>query len=64
MNENNFDRLPGPSLPRGNDSEACSNLPAEAYLRISNERYAKDSVLDDRLSFDDLQMLSDMGILL
>jgi|HubBroStandDraft_2_1064218.scaffolds.fasta_scaffold03589_8 hypothetical protein len=64
MKEDDFDSLPGPSVPPGIEPEAGSSLPAEPYLRISNERYAKDSVLDDRLSSDDLQMLSDMGVLL
>jgi hypothetical protein len=32
------------------------------FIRVSNDRYAKDSALDDRLSFNDKQMLSDMGI--
>jgi hypothetical protein len=64
MNEDNSNSLPRPSVPPGIEPETGSSLPAEPYLRISNERYAKDSALDDRLSFDDLQMLSDMGILL
>jgi hypothetical protein len=63
MDQNDFDSFPRPSLP-GDIEAHGSAAPTEPYLRISNERYAKDSVLDDRLSFDDLQMLSDMGILL
>ena len=34
----------------------------QPYIRISNERYAADSSLEDRLSFEDRQMLSKMGI--
>jgi len=33
-------------------------------IRVSNDRYAKDATFEDRLSLEDKQMLSDMGILL
>jgi hypothetical protein len=37
------------------------NIPC---IRVSNDRYAKDATLEDRLSLEDRQMLREMGILL
>ena len=31
-------------------------------IKISNDRYAMDARLEDRLSLEDMQMLKDMGI--
>ena len=45
-----------------NSIDAGDHGEDQQYIRISNERYAKDSTLDDRLSLEDRQMLSDMGI--
>lgn len=33
-------------------------------IRVSNNRYAKDATLEDRLTIEDSQMLRDMGIAL
>jgi hypothetical protein len=44
---------------RRKDRRASPNAPC---IRISNDRYAKDATLEDRLSLEDMQLLKDMGI--
>lgn len=43
------------------DRRAGLNVPC---IKISNDRYAMDVRLEDRLSLEDMQMLKDMGIAL
>ena len=35
-----------------------------AFLRISNQRYAKEATFEERLTLDDKQLLKQMGITL
>jgi hypothetical protein len=37
--------------------------PGALYLHLSNERYATKLTFEERLTFQDRQMLKDMGIL-
>ncbi len=38
-------------------------VPRAPYLRVSNERYAMNLTFEERLTYEDRQMLKDMGIL-
>lgn len=62
MSDKNYKNMVDGVMQNSNDAGDHHEAGGQEYIRISNERYAKDSALDDRLSIEDRQMLSDMGI--
>ena len=41
-----------------------ANTQNSSFLRISNQRYAKEATFEERLTLDDKQLLKQMGITL
>jgi hypothetical protein len=62
MSDENYKNIVDGPMQNWIDAGDPAEVGGQQYIRISNERYAKDSTLDDRLSLEDRQMLSDMGI--
>ena len=46
------------------ESTGPSDLNGIPFIRVSNDRYAREATFEDRLTFEDRQLLKDMGILL
>lgn len=62
MSDKNYKNMIDGAIQNSIDAGDHDEVGGQQYIRISNERYAKDSALDDRLSLEDRQMLRDMGI--
>lgn len=64
MTEDEYQKWVDASRGRASLPEDHENISSIPCIRVSNDRYAKDAALEDRLSLEDREMLRDMGILL
>ncbi|MGB9515527.1 MAG: hypothetical protein WBU20_27845 [Candidatus Acidiferrum sp.] len=62
MKEDDFQKWIDACTRGANQGKNRCDGQAVTCIRVSNARYAKDATLEDRLSPEDRQMLSDMGI--
>ncbi len=62
MNQDDFQRWLSTVRRNAAERESRSDTGKIPTLRVSNDRYAHCSSFEDRLTLEDRQMLSDMGI--
>ena len=64
MSKSDFQKWLEDAKRKAIPKEDSTDMPDIPGFRISNNRYAKDASLEDRLTREDRQMLTDMGVLL
>jgi hypothetical protein len=63
MNRDEFQKWVNAKIESVASEDSC-NPSNGNYLRISNARYSRDADFEDRLTLEDKQMLTEMGIVI
>jgi len=64
MNDDSFQRWLESSRQMRLQRTSHADLNKTPFLRVSNDRYAREATFEDRLTLEDRQLLKEMGILL
>jgi hypothetical protein len=64
MNDDSFQRWLETSRQMRLERICHPDLNKIPFIRVSNERYAKEATFEDRLTLEDHRLLKEMGILL
>lgn len=64
MNKDDYQKWVEACRKRANQPEFRDDIQNIPYVRVSNDRYARNATFEERLTLADRQLLREMGILL